>query len=124
MTSKPHEFPGAEWWIVFFVCAVAFFGLVFSFAGSFEGTSRAGRAVQQSTLLEQAIPAFPDCIDTDDGNYPAQQGSTYGKYASYEDTLADYCKDAQTLVEYVCDKYGVNSLEVPCPRGCNDGVCL
>lgn len=125
MKHKSHKkFYSIEWWIVFFVAAVAFFGLVFSFAGSLEGSSRAGLAVQPSVLLQQAVPAFPDCIDTDAGNYPSQQGSTYNKYSSYEDTLTDYCKDAQTLVEYVCDKYGVNSLEVPCKNGCENGVCL
>jgi len=110
-----------EAWLVIVVALVAFLGLVYSLA---PGVTRSGRAAVSSPVLQAAVPAFPDCMDTDGGFYAAQVGSTYNKYASYDEMHTDYCKDVQTLVEYFCDQFGVNSEELPCQNSCQDGVCL
>lgn len=106
-----------SWLLVSMVALVGFLGLFYSSVGIH---NVAGKAAVQPVHIQ----AFPECIDTDLGFYPAQQGSAYGKYAAYEDKQEDYCKDPSTLVEYYCDEYGVNSDEVPCPKGCEEGVCL
>lgn len=104
-----------DWYLVWIVLVVALLGLFYSFSGVMNVS---GRAATPPLMLR-----FTDCIDTDLGFYPAQAGSTYDKYAAYDEKREDYCKDATTLVEYFCDEFGLNSDEVPCPNDCRDGVC-
>ena len=77
------------------------------------------------------------CYDTDaykgnDSIY--EKGAIYGNfYMSRYDV--DYCKDANTLFENVCEmgdkgyemgvySSGPRTLEVDCPNGCKDGACV
>ncbi|MEK6962970.1 MAG: hypothetical protein AABX70_00990 [Nanoarchaeota archaeon] len=106
-----------QWLLVSLVALVAALGLFYSFMG-IGMYNVAGQAATQPVHIQ----AFPACIDTDLGFYPAQQGSTYDKYAPYDNKRDDYCKDPSTLIEYYCDEYGVNSDEISCP--CQDGVCI
>ena len=105
-----------SWLLVCLVAVVGLLGLFYSSMGMYN-TNISGHAATQP----RHIQAFPTCIDTDLGFYPAQQGSTYDKYAAYDNKRDDYCKDPSTLIEYYCDEYGVNSDEISCP--CQEGIC-
>ncbi len=108
-----------SWLLVSLVAIVALLGLFYSSMG-IGMYNVAGQAGSQPVFT----PAFPNCVDTDLGFYPSQAGSTYDKYSAYDDKRDDYCLNPSTLVEYYCDEYGVNSKEVPCEKGCKEGVCL
>src|SRR3989344_6226152 len=103
-----------DWLLVTLVALVAALGLFYQ-----SGVHNLAGLASQQPRIQQA---FPNCMDTDLGFYPAQQGSTYDKYADYNNFREDYCSNQNTLVEYFCDEYGINSEEVACL--CQNGVCL
>jgi hypothetical protein len=77
------------------------------------------------------------CNDTDNYNLPTSTDTRFYFYkndyvkgtttdqGSTSITMADYCKDANTLNELFCDRVrgSINNEEHSCQYGCRDGVC-
>ena len=75
------------------------------------------------------------CSDNDNGKNYYLRGEIkgYDNYGSYQRTdtcaqeLGGIYKDAKykdILIEYYCNAGKVASIEITCPKGCKDGVCL
>lgn len=60
------------------------------------------------------------CTDSDNGkNY-----YTKGKVVTSDESMWDYCKSDNVLVELTCDEAGGKAYDYTCPYGCEEGRCL
>ncbi len=66
-----------------------------------------------------------ECFDSDNGIKYHVKGTTSGKtsLSSEMGEYVDNCKDANTLEEYFCGQFFVNSWDYECPYGCEEGAC-
>ncbi len=84
-------------------------------------------SVQKSSILPSFITmaaAASECTDTDNGENYNAKGICKDSRFEY----SDYCDRNGKLVEYFCDgqysSYCDGKIDIACPAGCNDGMCI
>lgn len=116
------------------VAVVAIVGIIVMVSSSsqrtngFDSAGQAARIVEAENALaniEDNIPPYHFCTDTDGGIKYYNKGTTYYGNSSDNGTSTDFCRNynSSVLVEYYCENETNMNIEYQCPYGCDNGAC-